>query len=306
VGARTLFDAGVNVAPYRRKVGLLAQDPLLFPHLSVLANVAFGPRSQGVGRRAAEATAGTWLSEVDAAELARRRPGELSGGQGQRVALARALATEPDLLLLDEPFAALDVDAAPALRGLVRRVLRRRSPAATVLVSHDPLDALVLADRVVILADGQIVEQGLTREVLSRPATAFTARMAGLNLVSGVTYVDGVQMYDGSLVMGMPIGNQDAGEPAVAVFRPGAVAIHLDRPHASPRNVFPATVAALEPHGDLIRLRAGAVPAGPRWVAGLAADLTAQAVAELALEPGARVYLAVKATEVSVYATHSE
>jgi molybdate transport system ATP-binding protein len=301
VGGRTLVDDGVNLPPYRRSVGLLAQDPLLFPHLSVLANVAFGPRSRGSGRQKAEELAGAWLSEVDAAEFAGRKPGGLSGGQAQRVALARALVTEPSLLLLDEPFAALDVDAAPALRGLVRRVLRDRDRQATVLVTHDPLDALVLADRVLVLGAGKIVEQGPTREVLARPRTAFTARIAGLDLVPGVACAEGLRATDGSVVAGITSAPLGVDEPAVAVFRPAAVAVHLERTHGSPRNVFPAAIAALEPHGDLIRLRAQAVPDGPNWVAGLAADLTPEAVAELELDPGTRVYLAVKATEVSVY-----
>jgi molybdate transport system ATP-binding protein len=303
VRERTLLDvaARVDLPPHKRNVGLLAQDPLLFPHLSALANVAFGPRSRGVGRRPAEELAGAWLSEVDGSALADRRPAALSGGQAQRVALARALATEPDLLLLDEPFAALDVDAAPALRGLVRKVLRNRGRQATLLVTHDPLDALVLADRVLVLADGAIVEQGPTREVLARPRTAFTARIAGLDLVPGVAGPEGLRTGDGSVVAGVSHGALAMHEPAVAVFRPSAVAVHLDRPHGSPRNVFPATVAALEPHGDLIRLRAGAAPGGSSWVAGLAADLTPEAVAELELDPGAPVFLVVKATEVAVY-----
>ena len=306
VGERTLLDvaAGVDLPPYRRNVGLLAQDPLLFPHLSALGNVAFGPRSRGVGRRRAEELAAGWLSEVDGKELADRRPGGLSGGQAQRVALARALATEPELLLLDEPFAALDVDAAPALRGLVRKVLRTRDRQATLLVTHDPLDALVLADHVVVLDGGTIAEQGATREVLARPRTAFTARIAGLDLVPGVAGPDGLVTGDGSVVAGRSAVTE--GEQAVAVFRPTAVAVHLDRPHGSPRNVFPAVVAALEPHGDLIRLRAGAAPGGPGWVAGLAADLTAEAVAELALEPGHPVFLVVKATEVALYPLAAE
>jgi molybdate transport system ATP-binding protein len=304
VAGRTLADAeaGVHLPPHRRRVALLSQDPLLFPHLTALANVAFGPRAAGVPRRRAEQLAAAWLSHVDLAELAGHRPSALSGGQAQRVALARALATEPDVLLLDEPFAALDVDAAPALRGLVRRVLLDRDRQATVLVTHDPLDALVLADRVVVLAGGRVVEHGPTREVLAQPRTAFTARIAGLDLVPGVAGAGGLHTEDGSVVAGMADGRRlTAGTPAVAVFRPAAVAVHLDRVHGSPRNVFAAEVAALEPHGDLIRLRADAVPGGPPWVCGLAADLTPAAVAELELGPGSRVHLAVKATEVALY-----
>ncbi|WP_130344368.1 sulfate/molybdate ABC transporter ATP-binding protein [Herbihabitans rhizosphaerae] len=299
LAGRTLAGDRLHVPPHQRRVGLVTQDTLLFPHLTVLANVAFGPRAHGKPRRAAENTARRWLSEVDASELAGRRPSTLSGGQAQRVALARALATEPDLLLLDEPFAALDVDAAPALRGLVRRVLGvAGGRRATVLVTHDPLDALVLADRVVVLDGGRIVEQGSTGEVLSRPRTAFTARVAGLNLITGTASGDGLVTADGTHVAGMRGEPLADGAPAVAVFLPSAVAVHMERTLASPRNVFPATVAGLEPHGDVIRVRARG---GPPWVAGLAADLSPAAIAELALEPGTAIHLVIKATEVTVY-----
>jgi len=302
VGDRTLDDTGrrTHVPPARRRVGLLSQDPLLFPHLTALGNVAFGPRALGTPRRRAEELARTWLSEVDAAELADRRPRQLSGGQAQRVALARALATDPALLLLDEPFAALDVDAAPALRGLVRRVLRA-GERQVVLVTHDPLDALVLADRVLVLDAGRIIEQGPTRTVLSTPRTAFTARIAGLGLVAGHACRNGLRTADGTVVMGTRGEPVEDGEPAVAVFRPAAVAVHLAPPEGSPRNVFAARVAALEPHGDVVRVRVLAAHAEREWVTGLTADLTMAAVADLALAPGDEIQLAVKATEVAVY-----
>jgi molybdate transport system ATP-binding protein len=293
VAGRTLTD----VPPHRRGVGLLSQDPLLFPHLTALGNVAFGPRALGRPRKQAEATARQLLDEVDAAALADRKPRAMSGGQQQRVALARALATDPALLLLDEPFAALDVDAAPALRGLVRRVLRANPSTQVVLVTHDPLDALVLADRVLVLDDGRVVEQGQTRAVLSAPRTPFTARIAGMDLIAGVAVKDGLETPDGTVVAGVHGADVVTGEPAVAVFRPASVAVHLDRPQGSPRNVFPASIAALEPHGDVIRVRAG----GRGWVAGLTADLTAPAVADLALTPGDEIFLAVKAAEVDVH-----
>lgn len=302
VGDRILLDAGVDVPPHRRDVGLLAQNALLFPHLSVLANVAFGPRAKGVRRAEADRVARRWLSEVDGTEFVDRKPTALSGGQAQRIALARALAADPELLLLDEPFAALDVDVAPALRGLMRRVLSTGKQLATVLVTHDPLDALVLSDRVVVLSDGHIVEQGPTKEVLSRPRTAFTARIAGIDLVSGTAAAGGLRAEDGTEIAGMRTDDVADGDPAVAMFQPTAVAVHVDEPHGSPRNVFPAVVAALEPHGAVVRLRAAAAPDGPAWVAGLAADLTPAAVADLALDLGDRVHLVIKATEVAVYA----
>ncbi|MGP4019393.1 sulfate/molybdate ABC transporter ATP-binding protein [Saccharopolyspora sp. 5N708] len=293
-GARCLDTGrGINVPTHRRGVGLLAQHALLFPNLTALDNVAFGPRA--VGRRKTEAwrTAEHWLSEVDAAGLAARKPGQLSGGQAQRVALARALAADPRLLLLDEPLAALDVDAAPAIRGLLHQVLRRQEKP-TVLVTHDVLDAVVLADRLVVLLDGRIVEQGPTRDVLARPKEAFTARVAGLNLVPGVAAADGVSFGDNT-ISGRIVEAVEPGEAAAAVFAPAAVAVHRERPHGSPRNAIPVRLAALEPRGDVVRVR-GVVRA-----CSLAADVTPAAVADLGLTPDDEVWFVVKAAEVAIH-----
>lgn len=280
------------VPPHARQIALLAQDPLLFPHLSVLDNVAFGPRSGGARRTTARAHARRWLDELGAADLADRRPAGLSGGQAQRVAVARALAARPRVLLLDEPMAALDVAIQPELRQTLRRVLAERT---VVLVTHDVLDALLLADRVLVLEHGRVVEQGRTAEVLERPRSAFAARLAGLNLVRGAWDV-GVRTPDGLVVHGLAEGEElRRGDDAVAVFRPSAVSIFRAAPGGSPRNAFPVTVTEMEPLGDRIRVRAGH----------LAADVTPRAAAELDLAPGARVTFAVKATEVSVYATRT-
>lgn len=277
------------VPPHARGVGLLAQEPRLFPHLSALENVAFGPRSRGVGRRPAEAAALEWLARVDLAALAARRPRQLSGGQAQRVALARALAAEPALLLLDEPLAALDVDAAPAMRSTLRAVLAGRT---AVIATHDVLDALLLADAVAVLDGGRLVEQGPTREVLTRPRSAFAARIAGLNLVTGTWEGDGVRAPEGFTVRGQAAeGEPPHGTAMVAVFRPAAVAVHREPPAGSPRNRIAVTVTALEPRGELIRVRGG----------GLAADVTPTAVAELGLAPGTPALFVVKAAEVDVY-----
>lgn len=159
------------VPPYDRGTVLLAQDAMLFPHLSVRDNVAFGPRSRGATRRDANSAAAEWLDRVGATELAGRRPNQLSGGQAQRVALARALAAEPRLLLLDEPFSALDAGAIPEMRRLMASVLATKT---VVLVTHDPLDALALADRVVVLDGGSVVESGATETVLYNPQAEFT------------------------------------------------------------------------------------------------------------------------------------
>ena len=277
------------VPAYDRAVGLLAQDPLLFPHLSVRDNVAFGPRSRRSSRAAARAAADRWLADLALTELAERRPGQLSGGQAQRVALARALAADPRVLLLDEPMAALDVAVRPELRQTLRRVLADRT---AVVVTHDVLDALLLADRVVVVEEGSVVEQGPTAEVLTQPRSRFAAEIAGLNLVAGRWTDDGLVTGDGLRVVGEPAEvGPVAGEPAVAVFPPSAVSVFLTAPGGSPRNAVEVTVTSVEPQAGHLRVRGG----------GLSADVTPRSVAELGLAPGVPVVFVVKATEVTVY-----
>ena len=281
----------VWVPPHDRQVALLAQDPLLFPHLTALDNVAFGPRSRGARRSTARETARQWLGDVGVEEFAGRRPSQLSGGQAQRVAVARALAADPKLLLLDEPMAALDVAVAPAVRQTLRRVLRDRS---AVIVTHDVLDALLLADRVIVIDNGLVVEEGPSAHVLAEPRSAFAARIAGLNLIEGT-------WQDGGLVTprGMRIEGTSAdptprqGEHAVAVFRPNAVSVFRQPPGGSPRNALEVRVTHVEPLGDRVRVHA----------AELSADITPHAAADLDLTPGATVLFSVKATEIAIYGT---
>ncbi|ULE35864.1 sulfate/molybdate ABC transporter ATP-binding protein [Mycobacterium sp. IDR2000157661] len=292
VGRRVLTDtrAGVHVATHDRRIALLLQDPLLFPHLSVLGNVAFAPRSTRPGH---------WLAEVGAEELSDRRPHRLSGGQAQRVALARALAAEPDVLLLDEPLAGLDVGAAAAVRKVLRRVLARDGRTA-VLITHDLLDVVTLADRVAVLENGKVAETGFTATVLATPRSTFAARLAGVNLVRGHATASGALMTPwGTVWSGSPDSDVPAGQPAVALFHPAAVAVYRERPHGSPRNTVEVTVAELDGRGPTVRVRAQDQPDG---APGLAADITADAAVELRLAPGDRVLFAVKAQEVSVCA----
>jgi molybdate transport system ATP-binding protein len=293
VGRRVLTDTatGVHVATHDRRVGLLLQDALLFPHLTVTRNVAFAPRSS-------RAAAARWLAEVDAGDLGDRMPRQLSGGQAQRVALARALAAEPDVLLLDEPLAGLDVGAATAMRKVLRRVLARDGRSA-VLITHDLLDVLTLADRVLVLEAGRIVESGSAATVLAAPRSRFGARFAGVNLVGGTSDADGVLTTQwGTTWHGSPGPDVVAGEAAVALFNPAAVAVYRDKPHGSPRNTVEVTVAELDSRGSVIRVRADEQPDG---APGLAADITAESAAELHLVPGDRVYFSVKAQEVTVH-----
>lgn len=307
LGNRDLTDtaAGINVATHDRRVGLLLQDALLFPHMSVAANVAFGPHSRRAALRPARAaqtaTALRWLREVDAERLAERKPRQLSGGQAQRVAIARALAAEPDVLLLDEPLAGLDVAAAAAIRAVLRNVITRIGCAA-VLVTHDLLDVFTLADRVLVLEAGKIAEIGPVPEVLSTPRSHFAARIAGINLVNGTVAGDGSlradagdRWYAAAAASAAPLSPE---QRAIAVFPPTAVAVYRERPHGSPRNTFAVTVAELDVRGPAVWVRGEQQPDG---APGLAAEITVDAASELQLVPGDRVWFSVKAHEVSLH-----
>jgi molybdate transport system ATP-binding protein len=302
--------AGVFVPVAERSIGLVFQDYLLFPRMSARDNVAFGLRARGVGKAEARRRAGEWLDRLGLAAHADARPAALSGGQAQRVALARALATGPRLLLLDEPLAALDARARIQVRAELRRHLAT-FPGARLLVTHDPLDALVLADRMVVLDGGRVTQQGPPAEVARRPRTRYVADLVGVNLVHGrrtgphtvttdtgatLTVADRPPPEDALGPGDGPAdgpGDRPGGEVAVAV-RPQAVALHLAEPHGSPRNAWPATVAEVEPDRDRVRVRLD----GPLPVT---AEVTPAAVAELGLVPGARVWATIKATELDVY-----
>ncbi|MGV9775655.1 ABC transporter ATP-binding protein [Streptosporangium sp. NPDC003464] len=272
----------------RRPIGMVFQDYLLFPHLSALDNVAFGPRCQDVPKKRARRLAQEWLERVGLGEHAAARPRELSGGQAQRVALARALAVRPRLLLLDEPLAALDAHTRLDIRARLRHHLEDFEGAA-VLVTHDPLDAMVLADRLVVIENGRVVQQGAPSAVARHPRTEYVARLVGLNLYRGVADGHAVRLEGITL----NADESNAG-PVFLAFPPSAVALYRSRPDGSPRNLWEATIGGVERHGDHVRvLLAGPVEA--------AADITAAAVAELDLRPGGRVWAALKATETHAY-----
>ncbi len=248
-------------------------------------------RARGTPRREARERAQAWLDRVGLAEHAALRPGALSGGQAQRVALARALATDPGLLLLDEPLAALDA----ATRLEVRTDLARHLagyPGTTVLVTHDPVDAMVLADRLLVLEDGRAVQSGTPQEVARAPRTQYVARLVGLNLYRGHASGTSVRLDGGAtLATSTPLDG-----PVLVTFRPSAVALHTDRPQGSARNVWRGRVASLEHHGQVVRIRLDADPP-------VLADVTTDAVADLGLRTGRDLWAAVKATEISAYPT---
>ena len=278
---------GVRVPTERRPIGIVFQQQLLFPHLSVLENVAFGLRARH--RPDARAAAMAWLERVGLGAYADARPAALSGGEAQRVALARALAIDPRLLLLDEPLSALDATT----RVEVRRELRRHLASfngARLLVTHDPLEAAALADRLVILEGGRVVQSGPVDEVTRRPRTRFVADLVGVNLLRGRA--------DGGVVAlegGQQLTALDAGQGDVfAVIHPRSVAIHRTHPEGTPRNVWPGTVRSVDLLGERARVAiGGSLP--------IVAEVSASAVRDLDLRERAEVWVSVKAAEVGVY-----
>ena len=282
-------DTSTFVPPEHRRVGMVFQDLLLFPHLSVVDNVAFGPRSRG--SRDARPLARRWLARLGIDELADRRTTSLSGGQAQRVAMARALAGDPEILLLDEPLAALDAST----RLAVRRELRQHLTAfagPSLLVTHDPLDAMVLADDVIVVESGRVTQTGTTDDVAARPSTEYVAALMGANLLRA-TAADGIATTaDGATIT---IPDTSLAGDVVVVIRPEAVSLHRNRPEGSPRNAWPVVVTGLESRIDRFLVRVAGPP-------DLTVAVTPAAVSDLHLAPGATLWASVKALDLDAYA----
>jgi molybdate transport system ATP-binding protein len=280
----------IFVSAAERNVGFVFQDYLLFDHLSVLDNVAFGSRSRGTNRRDARRNASELLERFGLSELAERGPRSLSGGQAQRVALTRALATSPRVLLMDEPLAALDV----ATRREVRQELRHRLEefsGAVVIVTHDPIDAYALADRLLILENGTTTQIGTIAEVTSRPQTRYAAELVGRNLVVGTAHGTTVHTDNGP---SLSIADEWHG-PVFATIRPQAVTIsRAHDPLSSSRNSWTMRITGFETFGERIRVHL----TGPL---DLVAEITNRAVDALGLRVGDEVNASVKATEIEVY-----
>jgi molybdate transport system ATP-binding protein len=279
------------VPPERRPVGVVFQDDRLFPHLDALDNVAFGLRERGVRRREARARARQLLDAVDLVSRARARPHELSGGEAQRVAIARTLAIEPHVLLLDEPLAALDVEREVEIRHTLTRVFGRFG-GPRIVVAHEPVAALTLADRIVVLHDGRVAQVGTPDDVVARPRSSFVAELVGTNLYRGDAR-DGEVHLGGGVVLTAPAATPHRGA-VLAVVAPHAVVLHTEEPHGSARNVLRGAIVAIDRLGTRVRVRVdGAVP--------VVAEVTPAAVSALGLREGESVWAAVKATEVEVH-----
>ncbi len=306
LGNLTLDDAATDtfVPAQHRPVGLVFQNYRLFPHLDVRDNVAYAPRVQGAGRRQARAAADTWLERLDLTALATRRPHQISGGQAQQVALARALAANPRFLLLDEPLSALDAKTRLDVRAHLRRHLDQFA-GPVLIITHDPLEAMIMADRLLVIENGRVVQQGSPAQVASQPATQYVARLVGLNLYAGTlevatrrVYLDAGGTFTVTLSEDDPTASapdEPSTRPVLVGLRPSAITIHTAPPtHSSPRNVWKGTVTGLEQLTDRVRVQVDATP--PALV-----DISAAAVADLALQPGTAVWLSAKATETEAY-----
>lgn len=281
--------ADVFVEPEDRPVGFVFQDYVLFEHLSVLENVAYGLRARGMAKNDARERAQEWIDRFGLAEYGPERPRSLSGGQAQRVALARALATNPRLLLLDEPLAALDVGT----RAAVRRDLRQHLATfegMRLIVTHDPVDAHALADRVVVLEAGRVVQTGTLAEITARPRTRYVADLVGVNLIAGEV-IDGVL----TTSSGARVVIADAVDgPALATIRPHSVLlVRGEATASSARNTWSGAIVDVDRLGERVRVVIdGDLP--------LTAEITTAALDELQLQPGDRVHASVKATDIEV------
>ncbi|MFF1957567.1 ABC transporter permease [Streptomyces sp. NPDC058220] len=283
-----------SLPPHRRGVAWVPQNGALFPHLSALSNTAYGLRAHGVRRGEARRTAQEWLDRLGVGHLAHRKPHQVSGGQAQRVALARALAARPRLLLLDEPLAALD----QTTRAQVRHTLRGHLDSfggVCLIVTHDPVEAISLADRVLVLDDGRALQDAPPAEVTRNPRSPWVARMLGRNAWPGTFGPDGLDLTAGGrLVVAEPSAD---GSAALAIIAPEAVSVHRDRPGGSPRNVWRGTVREITALGSRLRVLITSDEAPD-----LVAEITPEAAAELGLADGVSVWTSVKATEVTLVA----
>jgi molybdate transport system ATP-binding protein len=296
-GGRVVLDGTVlddpaqrtRVEPEKRPISLMFQDYLLFPHVSAVENVAFGLRSRGTGKKPAREKAAETMARLGLDGLGEARPGSMSGGQQQRVAMARALVTDPKLLLLDEPLAALDVSTKTDVRRLLRKVLRQSS-AANVLVTHDLLDAVALSDRMVVIQDGGIVQTGTPAEVTARPRSRYVADLVGVNLLRGTaqgTLLD----IDGG---GQLTGTGPATGPTLALISPAAVSVSRQRPDEQKQNTWPGQISAVDLMGDRVRVRIDGAPP-------ITAEVPPAAVDELKLDDGGELWACVSPADITVY-----
>jgi molybdate transport system ATP-binding protein len=289
--------AGVRLRPEERPIGVVFQGLLLFPHMTALENAAFPLRARGVGRRAARAKASGLLERLGVAHRSQARPAELSGGEAQRVALARALVHEPRLLLLDEPLSALDVRSRGEIRRLLRELLAG-FPGVRLMVTHDPVEAMTLADRLVLVEHGRVTQEGTPEEILRAPRTPYAAELVGVNLFTGrlERLGDGsgvLRTPDGDVVVAWPADASGDVDGALGLLRPADVALFLEPPEGSARNVMAGRIESLTRESDRVRVRIASQPP-------VVAEITGASSSRLGLREGGEIHAAFKAVEVKV------
>ena len=271
--------SGTRLPAERRSVGYVPQRSLLFPHLTAVENVRFG--------MAEPAQALGWLERLGIADLAGARPAELSGGQAQLVALARAQARTPAVLLLDEPLASIDVANRASIRRILRRELRT-GHQHRVFVTHDPLEAAALADRILVVGDGRVTQIGTVEDLRRHPRSRYVAELVGLNLFVGTAEAGVISLDEGGTI----VAAEAVDGPAFATVHPRAISLYTSRPSGSPRNVWPAPIAAIEPNLEQVRIEIGGlIP--------IVAEVTREGAR--GFREGDQVWVAIKASEVQAY-----
>jgi molybdate transport system ATP-binding protein len=278
----------VFVTPRDRRVGVVFQDYLLFPHMTVAENIAFGLASRGLSQKGALGEASRWIDRLGLGELAERRPRDLSGGQAQRVALGRALVTNPEFLILDEPLSALDIETRSGLRRLLAEHLEQ-FVGPRLLITHDPTEAFLLGDQIHIIEEGTLTQAGTADDIRLRPRTEYAAGVAGSNLLVGSASDGVVRVGDHQI----RIADTSVTGPVLATIHPRAVSLHAGQPEGSPRNSWKTSVLLIEDLGERVRLEVGSpLP--------LAVEVTPGAVDAMGIGAGSEIWVSVKATEIGV------
>lgn len=290
LGDRVLDEpsSGTFVRPEHRRIGIVFQNALLFPHLTVIQNVEFGPRSLRRDPGLTKDVVARWMERLELGPIADRRPGQLSGGEMQRVAIARALATEPDLLILDEPLASIDASARSQIRRLLVDFLAAFDGPA-IVITHDPTEAFLLTQSVIIVENGSVTDAGPGDAVRLRPRSTYAADLAGVNFVKG-------KAIHGRVVSGsheIYIADSSLAGEVVATIHPRSIALHARRPEGSARNVWSAMVDRIEENGEKVRVLLGAPM-------NLTAEVTSSGARDVGVEVGEPVWVSIKATEIDV------
>lgn len=281
-------EAGIRNPPEQRSVGMVFQDLRLFPHMSVADNIGYGLRLRGVPRKQARVLAEPLIETLGLAPHSKQKPGSLSGGQAQKVALARTLITNPQVILLDEPFSALDAESRPKVRRDMSLYFRHPD-CTTIIVTHDPMEAKALCNRVIVMEEGRFIQEGEIDRIADDPKSRYAAESLGLNFFPGVAAGETVDV-GGEATLSV-VGEHHG--RVIVSFHPRAVVLHQTRPEGTARNVFKAIVRTVRHENGITRVTtAGSLSA--------VAEITRVSAEQLNLRPGAEVWLSVKAAQIQV------